>query len=135
MVDLKATNAKLKQRSRNIIRTLERTASGISDEELDTIIQECGGSVKLALMTLMTGCEKQPCEERLEQAGGVLSTALQTSNTAAPRSFMKVRTKAKNIPPKRNLVVCIDGGGSKCAVAVSDDAGNIGRGEAGPCNV
>jgi N-acetylglucosamine kinase-like BadF-type ATPase len=29
----------------------------------------------------------------------------------------------------------IDGGGTKCAVAVANEAGEIGKGEAGACNV
>ncbi|KAF8861273.1 SIS domain-containing protein [Acephala macrosclerotiorum] len=135
MVDLKATNIKLKQRSRNIVRSLELTASELSDEELDARIAECGGSVKFALMTLMTGCERQHCEEILEQAGGVLSTALQTINATASNTISNGKIKSRNSASEGKLAVCIDGGGSKRAVALSDEAGNIGRGEAGPCNV
>ena len=135
MVDVKASNLKLKQRSRNIVRSLESRASEISDELLDERIQECGGSVKLALMTLMTGCEKQQCEDNLKQAGGVLSTALQILNTTASNNISNGISTPRNTAPKRKLAVCIDGGGSKCAVALSDEAGNIGRGESGPCNV
>jgi N-acetylmuramic acid 6-phosphate etherase len=39
-----------------------------------------------------------------------------------------------NSKPER-LVLCIDGGGTKCAVAVANEAWEIGKGEAGPCNV
>jgi N-acetylmuramic acid 6-phosphate etherase len=62
MVDLKATNVKLEQRSRNIIRSIEPTTFDLTDDELDARIKSCDGSVKLALITLMTGLEKEDCK-------------------------------------------------------------------------
>ena len=73
MVDLKATNVKLEQRSRNIIRSIEPTAFDFTDDELDARINICDGSVKPTLMTLMMGLEKEDCKWHLERAGGVLS--------------------------------------------------------------
>ena len=136
MVDLKATNVKLEQRSRNIIRSIEPTAFDFTDEELDSRIKSCDGSVKLALMTLMTGLEKEDCKGHLERAGGVLSKALQArqAKVISQEKINGMQTIQDDLKPER-LVLCIDGGGTKCAVAVANEAGEIGKGEAGPCNV
>lgn len=137
MVDLKASNKKLKQRSRNIIRGIESTAEEMDDAALDERIDECGGSVKLALMTIMTGPTKQDCEKMLEEAGGVLSIALQTQKLLSNR-FQEGSsgiTKSDQPGSERKVIACIDAGGSKCAVAIANEAGNVARGEAGPCNV
>ena len=141
MVDLKATNIKLKQRSRNMIRNIELTALDISDQELDEVINSCNGSVKLALMTLMTRRRKEECEAFLDSAGGVLSRALESAqnNTSynMPQSHgvnANTRVRAQNGLQEAKLKVCIDGGGTKCAIAITDETGKIGRGEAGACN-
>ena len=138
MVDLKATNIKLKQRSRNIIRSIEPTALDVGDEELDQRIKACNGSVKLALMTLMSKLPQEDCQFRLESAGGILSKALQMlhqdTREDSKSDGKDVSENGQSELPKGNLSVCIDGGGTKCAVAVADEAGNTVRGEAGACN-
>ena len=136
MVDLKAANIKLERRSRNIIRSIEPTAFDFTDDGLDARINSCGGSVKLTLMTLMTGLENEDCKWNLERAGGVLPKALQDrqAKVISAEKINGTQTINDDSKPGR-FVLCIDGGGTKCAIAVANEAGEIGKGEAGPCNV
>ncbi|KAI9742886.1 MAG: hypothetical protein M1818_003615 [Claussenomyces sp. TS43310] len=135
MVDLKASNLKLKQRSRDIVRTLESMASDMGDEQLDELIVSCNGSVKLALMIIMTKLSKEDCQRRLEMAEGVLSKALKMWEA---ESMHISKTSGLNgitdTVKTREFNVCIDGGGTKCAVVITDRSGNMGRGQSGSCN-
>jgi N-acetylmuramic acid 6-phosphate etherase len=72
MVDVQAINAKLVERSENILRRL----SGRSDAEVHDALQRSGGNVKLAML-LLHGCDTQRAAALLEQADGRLRTALQ----------------------------------------------------------
>jgi len=66
-----------------------------------------------------------------------LAVAIEASQAAEPSSFRHATGRAEDlleVPPRR-LSICIDGGGTKCAVALDDGHGNIVRGEAGSCNL
>ncbi|GFF51897.1 N-acetylmuramic acid 6-phosphate etherase [Aspergillus udagawae] len=126
MVDLVASNLKLEQRSRNILRRLSARCAGMTDAELDALLARCKGKVKLALLVVETGHPIGQCAERLASAGGVLANALETSLAR------DVQSPAKD----RQYVLCIDGGGTKCAAVVADLTGTVvGRGTTGPCNL
>lgn len=126
MVDLVASNLKLEQRSRNILRRLSARCDSMTDEDLDKLMARCKGRVKLALLMAETGQPVEHCEERLASAGGVLAKALETSLAR------NVQMPATN----RQYVLCIDGGGTKCAAVIADLKGTvIGRGTTGPCNL
>lgn len=127
MVDLVASNLKLKQRSRNILRRLSKTCEIMSDTDLDVLLLNCNGKVKLALLVSETGLSVNECQAKLDLAGGVLTKALSTEPA----------NEHLNGPPvhHRNYVLCIDGGGTKCAAVVADNTGALGRGTAGPCNL
>jgi N-acetylmuramic acid 6-phosphate etherase len=71
MVDVQAINAKLVQRSENILRRL----SGRSDEETHDALQRARGNIKVALL-LLHGCNADEAALLLEQAGGRLRVAL-----------------------------------------------------------
>jgi N-acetylmuramic acid 6-phosphate etherase len=71
MVDVQAINAKLVQRSENILRRL----SGRSDEEAHDALQRARGNIKVALL-LLHGCNADEAALLLEQAGGRLRVAL-----------------------------------------------------------
>jgi N-acetylmuramic acid 6-phosphate etherase len=71
---------------------------------------------------------------KLKNAGGVLAQALYEMQLEKSESALQITASTDSIRP-RKLAVCIDGGGTKCAVAVADEDGNIGRGEAGACNL
>lgn len=128
MVDLVASNLKLKQRSRNILRKLSATCSSLPDSDLDMLLAQCNHSVKLAILVAETGLSVQSCLRQLEAAGGVLAEAL--SQVSKP-----ARLPSNSSECARRFVLCIDGGGTKCAAVVADYNGVVGRGSAGPCNL
>lgn len=72
MVDLKASNKKLKQRS---IRMIQR-ATGVSSEHAIQVLEEACGHVKLAIMMIKSGLSKKQAEELLTQKEGHLKAAL-----------------------------------------------------------
>lgn len=127
MVDLVASNLKLKQRSRNILRGISRKCNSLSDPELDALITKCNSSVKLAILVAETGEPVEACKTHLESAGGVLATAL---DGAQPTQSLSPSHELS-----RRFVLCIDGGGTKCAVVVADPTGLVSHGYAGPCNL
>ncbi|PGH15886.1 N-acetylmuramic acid 6-phosphate etherase [Polytolypa hystricis UAMH7299] len=135
MVDLKASNLKLEQRSRNILRKLSGPACPSTDQEIDSLLSQCGGSVKIALATLALGSTLGEARLRLDAAGGRLSEVLKQKNDdIGPDEQRRISTSLSSLG-RPLLVLYIDGGGTKCAaVAISSD-GKIGEGEAGPCNV
>lgn len=127
MVDLVASNLKLKQRSRNILRRLSTKCIALSDTELDALLAQRNQSVKLAILVAKTGKSVGHCQQLLKTAGGVLATALDGALKPTPSSV-----EAKH---SRQYVLCIDGGGTKCAAVVAGAAGAITHGYAGPCNL
>ncbi|KAJ5908763.1 hypothetical protein N7495_001445 [Penicillium taxi] len=124
MVDMVASNLKLEQRSRNMLRTLSMKCNGISDSELTTLLTKCNNSVKLAILVAETGNSVQACEQQLVLAGGVLAKALDKRSKLTQSQM-----------PDRQFVLCIDGGGTKCAAVVTDANGTASHGYAGPCNL
>lgn len=128
MVDLVASNLKLKQRSRNILRILSGKCHFLSDDELDSLLATCNHSVKLAILVAETQKSVDICEGYLASAGGVLAKAL----TAIPTP--KEQTVA-DASAARQFDLCIDGGGTKCAAVVTDGKNIVCRGSAGPCNL
>ncbi|MFY9712270.1 MAG: N-acetylmuramic acid 6-phosphate etherase [Microbacterium sp.] len=72
MVDLLATNEKLRARS---IRTVSALA-GVGTAEAASALHEAGGSVKLALLMLATGSSAAEGASALESAGGILREAI-----------------------------------------------------------
>lgn len=127
MVDLVASNLKLKQRSRNILRILSKVCESKSDADLDALLLSCNRSVKLALLAAETGLSVGECQAKLDLAGGVLTKAL--SIEPAKKTVIVPRAVA------REYVLCIDGGGTKCAAVIVNHTGLVGRGLAGPCNL
>jgi N-acetylmuramic acid 6-phosphate etherase len=77
MVDVQGINAKLVERSENILRRL----SGVSGEEVRDALQRAGGNIKVALL-LLHGCNTDQAVALLEQAGGRLRTALRLAGVA-----------------------------------------------------
>ncbi|EXJ62790.1 hypothetical protein A1O7_03229 [Cladophialophora yegresii CBS 114405] len=125
MVDLKATNLKLQQRSRNILRTVCGLRCPKSDEDLDNLLHNCDGSVKLAITTLSLGVSVSEAGRRLDATGGVLANLLeQVSTPWLPQNSESQR-----------YLLCVDGGGSKCAAAVLSVDGEYGQGVSSGCNV
>lgn len=84
MIDLNASNHKLVSRARRIIRTIAAEVGlppsyasiFTDDDQLDTVIRRCDGSVKLALVVVVTGWGVDLCREALTRRGGVLRAVL-----------------------------------------------------------
>jgi N-acetylmuramic acid 6-phosphate etherase len=72
MVDVDATNDKLRARVRRIV----RQATGASPEEVEAALADCDGQAKVAIVALLTGSDAAAAEERLAEAGGVVRRAL-----------------------------------------------------------
>ncbi|PKI91510.1 N-acetylmuramic acid 6-phosphate etherase [Actinomycetales bacterium SN12] len=72
MVDLVATNEKLHARS---IRTVSGLA-GVEVDEAASALVAAGGSVKLALLTLLTGASAEAAADALQRTGGILREAI-----------------------------------------------------------
>ncbi|GES66771.1 glucokinase regulator family protein [Aspergillus terreus] len=128
MVDLVASNEKLKQRSRNILRRLSERCHSMDDSELDALLTKCNRSVKLSLLVAESGLTVDECQRDLDAVGGVLAKALKHRNCTS-------KSKIQN-SGKRQFILSIDGGATKSAAVIVDEAGNVvGRGKAGACNL
>jgi N-acetylmuramic acid 6-phosphate etherase len=72
MVDLLATNEKLRARS---IRTVTQL-TGVATDEAAKALTDAGGSVKLALLILATGASPEVASAALEETAGILRDAI-----------------------------------------------------------
>jgi N-acetylmuramic acid 6-phosphate etherase len=68
MVDLQATNLKLKDRSERIL--MESCA--ISRDDARTLLEAAGGSVKVAIVMHRTSVEREEAIRRISEAGGLI---------------------------------------------------------------
>ncbi|WP_250458836.1 N-acetylmuramic acid 6-phosphate etherase [Microbulbifer litoralis] len=73
MVDVKATNAKLRGRTRRIV----MEATGASLAEADRVLGQCDHNAKIAIMMILSGLERDSAEKALDDADGFLRRALQ----------------------------------------------------------
>ncbi|MEA3246461.1 MAG: N-acetylmuramic acid 6-phosphate etherase [Gemmatimonadota bacterium] len=72
MVDLQATNAKLRDRSERIVAEV----CGVSRDDARAVLEEAGGSVKLAIVMRKLSLSKADARRKLEEAGGVIRRLL-----------------------------------------------------------
>src|SRR5262245_37291633 len=122
MVDLTASNVKLRARTNRIIRTITNLSSAAADE----LLKRCDGELKTALVVHEAGSSPAEARTRLQQAGGQVRRALHA--TAAPAAP----------PTYPELVLGIDGGGSHtlaCLAEAQAGGRGVGKGEAGPSNI
>ncbi|HEY7327118.1 MAG TPA: N-acetylmuramic acid 6-phosphate etherase [Gemmataceae bacterium] len=131
MVDLRATNSKLRARTNRIVRNL----TGLSTEDADALLHRCGGELKTALVVQLSGIEPQDARSRLASAAGQVRKALPSLVPATPETVHAS-------PPQRNvssLVLGVDGGGSHTvallAVLTPESWTLLGRGTSGPSNL
>ncbi len=78
MVDMRATNEKLKARALRII----CEATDASLDEAETALARAGHDVKLAILMVLSGLDAHEAQYRLKQAGGILRSALNTSDVS-----------------------------------------------------
>ena len=74
MVDLKATNAKLIDRTRRILVAL----TGLAAAEAETLLARCGGELKTAIVAHTAKVTPEAARERLARYGGHLRQALES---------------------------------------------------------
>jgi N-acetylmuramic acid 6-phosphate etherase len=75
MVDVRASNDKLRARSRRIV----ALATGAADEEIERALAATDGEVKNAILTILGGVDGPTAKRLLAQSGGHLRTALEKS--------------------------------------------------------
>ncbi|MGW3494680.1 N-acetylmuramic acid 6-phosphate etherase [Streptomyces sp. NPDC001020] len=73
MVDVRASNAKLRARSRRIV----ALATGATDEEIERALTATGGEVKNAILTILGGVDGLSAARLLAESEGHLRTALE----------------------------------------------------------
>ena len=72
MVDVHATNEKLRERVRRIV----RQATGASEDEADRALEEAQGSAKVAIVSLLASIDAGEARARLDAAGGSIRSAV-----------------------------------------------------------
>jgi N-acetylmuramic acid 6-phosphate etherase len=72
MIDVVATNEKLRARAHRIV----RTATGAADAEASRALDEAGGSAKVAVVALLARVDADAARERLHAAGGSVRLAV-----------------------------------------------------------
>ncbi len=72
MVDLRATNHKLVDRSRRIVAAL----TGVGEIEAEALLARCNGEVKTAIVAFRSRLDAEQARQRLQNAGGHLRRAL-----------------------------------------------------------
>lgn len=73
MVDLRATNSKLAERSRRIVVQL----TGLSEAEARAALERCGGELKTTVVAVRSGLTPDAARRALADAGGHLRRALE----------------------------------------------------------
>ena len=73
MVDLRASNSKLADRARRIVRAV----TNLSDQESERLLRDCGGEVKTAIVAHYTGYTSVDARRLLASAQGHLRKALE----------------------------------------------------------
>ncbi|MBW3597334.1 MAG: N-acetylmuramic acid 6-phosphate etherase [Planctomycetes bacterium] len=129
MVDLKATNQKLTERSKGIVAAM----TGLSREDAERLLGGCGGEVKTAIAVHHRRVSPDEARRLLHEAGGqlraVVGDDLSDSQKPLPRSSSA-----------NTLLLGVEGGGTKTLawLAAVCDNGRfevLGRGAAGPSNI
>jgi N-acetylmuramic acid 6-phosphate etherase len=125
MVDVRATNEKLRHRTNRIV----REATGLDDIAADTLLEKCGRELKTALVAQLAHVSAEEARERLRKANGRVRAAVGTNGKNG---------HATNGKGAEELVLGIDGGGTGTVVLLAARNGtgwkSLGRGESGPSN-
>jgi N-acetylmuramic acid 6-phosphate etherase len=148
MVDLRATNSKLRERTRRLAREL----TGLPDEMADDLLTRCDGELKTAVVAHRQNIGPAEARVLLEQSGGHLRSALEavlpggasgseptTVHIAEAAGAIRVPIVAGHPQVAEEIVLGIDGGGSKTVAWLacrgkSEPWDIIGRGMGGPSN-
>lgn len=119
MVDLRATNQKLKARTNRILRQL----LNVDADDANSLLAQCDGELKTAIVVGRTGLTPDEARARLLEVHGRISEVLEQSTP---------------FPSYPHLVLGVDGGGTHthAFLAERSNVANVkGRGAAGPSNM
>jgi N-acetylmuramic acid 6-phosphate etherase len=119
MVDLRATNAKLRARTNRIVRLI----TDLDKSEADQLLNSCGGELKTALVSHLTRLTPEQARARLHECRGRIQAALEAQGFQPERLI------------NNDIVLGVDGGGSSTVALLAERGQVIGRGEAGPSNI
>lgn len=128
MVDLKASNSKLKVRANRIVRTI----TGLDETAVEELLNRCQGEVKTAIVAHFGKLSVDDARARLQANGNRVRLAVsELTPTSAPSQDRIHRLS------RPDLVLGIDGGGTTTvAILASADTGEVlGRGTAGASNI
>jgi N-acetylmuramic acid 6-phosphate etherase len=90
MVDLRASNTKLADRARRIVRAI----TNLSDQESERLLNDCGGEVKTAIVSHYRACNSNDARRYLDAAHGHLRSALQGHVGNGPVDSPQYRSSA-----------------------------------------
>lgn len=139
MVDVRATNEKLRVRTNRIV----REATGLDSSAADVLLENCGRELKTALVAQLASVSADEARERLQKVNGLVRAAVGKNgknghhtnghHTNGHHTNGHAKTGAEP------LVLGVDGGGTGTVVLLAsrDTDGGwkvLGRGEAGPSN-
>ncbi len=127
MIDLKASNQKLKARANRIV----RTAAGAGFDEAEKLLKECDGEVKTAIVAHLGEISPAEARTRLTAAGGRVKVAVRAVGRPVVANDVTTRSH------RPDLVLGLDGGGTNtvCLLANAETGEVLGRGVGGPSNI
>lgn len=143
MVDVRASNEKLRARGRRIVRQVcegrplmqnirphinVKARSEDLDASIDSIIKKCQDNIKLACAVGLSGLGPDAAMEKLAAVGGHLDTFLRTLDA-------NIRANVAGPDQQEEYFLCVDGGGTKCAASIASQNGVVAQGVAGGCNL
>ena len=77
MVDVRATNIKLRARAQRIVAlATEMTSRQVSEKEAGILLEQCNGEVKTAIVSILAELSPAEARQRLATAGGIVRRAL-----------------------------------------------------------
>lgn len=132
MVDLKATNTKLRARTNRIVRQL----TGLDHAAAASLLDRCNGELKTALVAAKAQVSPEEARDRLRAAGGQVR-----------RAFAAAPEKEAKPPALLPYYLGVDGGGTHTVALLAASETTpakpemppqlriLGRGEAGPSNL
>jgi len=138
MVDLRATNTKLLDRSRRIVSTLAE----VPPAEAASLLERCDGEVKTAVVARLRGVSADEARRLLEDAKGHLRRAVgeeySLEGRERERHVRAAATAKLDEIDGNDLVLGVEGGGTKTVAWLArrekGDDGFLGRGVSGPSN-
>lgn len=132
MVDMRATNEKLRVRTNRIV----REETGLDPTAADALLDRCGRELKTALVSQLASVSAEDARERLRKSNGRVRAAV--AGTNGHHTNGKNGRHRHHTNGSEDLVLGIDGGGSGTVALLMSRNGSgwklLGRGEGGPSN-